>query len=81
MSNYQLAHQKPPFRIRFWVFCRGVHQVFWVIGAFIGIPAVMIPVLGWIPQVRAAIGYCITWGLLISFIVYLVRSLIWGVPS
>lgn len=78
MNRYPPQYRKPPLRYRLWEIVRTTHQVIWMMGLFVGIPAAMIPVLGRFPQIRQAIGYCIIWGLAISFIVYLVRSLISG---
>lgn len=70
-----------PFRYSLWEFVKTVHQVVWVMGMFVGVPFVMIPVLGWIPQVRAFLGYCVIWALTISFVIYLVNDLLArGIP-
>lgn len=46
------------------------NKVLWILGMFVGIPAVIIPVLGWFPQVRTFLGYLMIWVLMISFIAY-----------
>lgn len=69
----------PPYKRSFWrnlgEFVRTIHRIVWVAGMFVGIPFVIIPVLGWIPQVRATFGYCAIWGLTISFVLHLVNDL------